>query len=468
VDANADEDGSELGQFKFNLSKTYASAITVNYTISGTADNSDYAEDISSGTITISSGNLFRIMDITPIDDGIQEGDETLILTLASGASYNIGTPNSATVTIADAGLPSVSIVAEDAVAEESGNDPGTFRISRSGPTSSAMDVYIDFTSGTADDSDYSETLSSPITIPAGNSYVDITITPVSDSDGTEGQESVIIDILTSASYVIDAMNATATVNITDAGTAPLPTVEVTAIDNQGEEENQDTATFRFSQDGSSSITVYFSYTFSAMVNTSDYTATHDITAGNIEIPASGSVDVVITPVDDNVTEDEQTITLSLINDSHYNLGTSTSAIISILDNDYPIVTVEATDNTAGESGGTGTFRITHTGSSSIEINYTLSGTASSSDYTSSPSLTGSIWVAGSVDISVSAIDDGTIEPDETLTLTITSASYYTVGSPSTATITIIDNDCGAKNDPCTSDADCCSGDCNEKSGKCK
>jgi Ca2+-binding RTX toxin-like protein len=73
----------------------------VQYTIVGTAtNNSDYNQIPTS--ITIAVGDDSATIDITPIDDNLVEGNETVLLTLVDGTSYDLGTTTSATVTIAD------------------------------------------------------------------------------------------------------------------------------------------------------------------------------------------------------------------------------------------------------------------------------------------------------------------------------------------------------------------------------
>jgi len=60
------------------------------------------------------------------------EGNESVILTLSANLTYVVGSPKSATVTIADDDkLPTVKVVASEANASEDLPKPGTFTISR-------------------------------------------------------------------------------------------------------------------------------------------------------------------------------------------------------------------------------------------------------------------------------------------------------------------------------------------------
>lgn len=100
--------------------------------------------------------------------------------------------------------------------------------------------------------------------------------------------------------------------------------------------------------------------------------------------------------------------------------------------------TVAATDSSATEAGlTTGTFAISRTGSTAaaLTVNYTVSGSATpGSDYIA---LTGSVTIpaaAASAAITVTPIDDTTVEPDETVVVALTPNGAYLVGAPGNAT----------------------------------
>jgi hypothetical protein len=102
TDDTATEQATTTGIFTVTRSGSTASALTVNYTVSGTATSgSDYVA--LSGSVVIPSGQPSAQIVVTPIDDAaVNEGDETVIATLAPDAAYAVDAPNSATVTITD------------------------------------------------------------------------------------------------------------------------------------------------------------------------------------------------------------------------------------------------------------------------------------------------------------------------------------------------------------------------------
>lgn len=141
----------------------------------------------------------------------------------AAASADEIGSPGSAVVS----STSFVSITATDADAAEAGNDPGTFRISRTGSTLSPMTVLFSTSTGAgqATSDDYNPILTSPATIPAGASFVDITITPVDDAI-VESAETVTLTLGDTGSYDVGSP-ASATITIVDNDIANLPPTAV-------------------------------------------------------------------------------------------------------------------------------------------------------------------------------------------------------------------------------------------------
>ncbi|MDB9491293.1 S8 family serine peptidase [Dolichospermum circinale CS-534/05] len=101
------EDGTSNLVYTFTRAGVTSNALTVNYTVGGTATfNSDYAQigatsyTATTGTITFAAGASTATLTIDPTADTTVESDETVALTLASGTGYTIGTTNPVTGTI--------------------------------------------------------------------------------------------------------------------------------------------------------------------------------------------------------------------------------------------------------------------------------------------------------------------------------------------------------------------------------
>ena len=112
---------------------------------------------------------------------------------------------------------PAVSITATDSTAAETGTNPGTFRISRTGSTTSALTVNYTIATGAGqavNGTDYTPLLTGTAIISAGQSFADVTITPVDDSD-IEGNETATLTVVDTADYDLGG-STIATVTIAD------------------------------------------------------------------------------------------------------------------------------------------------------------------------------------------------------------------------------------------------------------
>jgi|GEM_PF-781924 len=102
-DTSAESNGSvSPGEFTIGLSvpNNTGSAITINYTITGTSENGTDYTAINDNAVIIPDGDQTVEIDILPTNDVIQEGTETIILTLANGTGYVLGTAPTRTATV--------------------------------------------------------------------------------------------------------------------------------------------------------------------------------------------------------------------------------------------------------------------------------------------------------------------------------------------------------------------------------
>ncbi len=76
-------------------------AITVSYTMSGTASAGTDYEGVS-GTVTLGLGVNSATVVITPLADSVLESPESVLLTVVAGASFSVGTPATAALLIDD------------------------------------------------------------------------------------------------------------------------------------------------------------------------------------------------------------------------------------------------------------------------------------------------------------------------------------------------------------------------------
>ena len=246
-----------------------------------------------------------------------------------------------------------------------------------------------------------------------------------------------------STSYVCDTSATTATVTITDDDT---PVVTVSVPDPYATEGGQDTGVFMITRSGSTAapLTVYY-----GLYGTASYGTDYAGLSGQVTIPAgASSAPVVISPYDDDIGEPAETVVLALttFNDA-YSVGSPYMGTVTILDNnDAPVVSVRP--GATGVEGGANAsiiFRSSggSTGSGTVTVNYSVSGTATpGSDYTAL-SGTVNVPVNGVTDttVTIPVLNDTLAEPTESVVVTILPGTGYVVNNNGTATTYIRDND---------------------------
>lgn len=339
-DTSAAEAGPDIGEFRITRTGDTGSPLTVRYSIGGTAGNgADY--QTLSGTATIAAGSSIANLAVRPIDDSQVESSETVVLTLASDNAYLVGSPNNATVTIADndqppptpGTRPTVTVVASDPAAAESG-DPGAFTISRSGG-GTAMPLTVRYTMGeeARNGVDY-QLLSGSVTIPAGATSATVTVVPIDDAL-VESDEPLMLMLFgyTGAPYLVGRPDG-ATVTIVDNDNIPArPTITVVASDATASESG-DTAVFTVRRTGSTAAAVTVRYTMGEQAkNGVDY----QLLSGSVTIPAgASSATVTVVPINDVIHESNEPVMLMLFGytGAPYIVGKPDGATIMILDND--------------------------------------------------------------------------------------------------------------------------------------
>ena len=120
--------------------------------------------------------------------------------------------------------------------------------------------------------------------------------------------------------------------------------VTVTASDGNAAEAGADAGTIMFTRSGDNTAALVVSIATSGTATSgSDYTALPT----SVTIPAgSASVNLIVTPVDDSASESAESVTVTVMAGTGYDVGTASSATVSIADNDV------ATGNSGGGGGG--------------------------------------------------------------------------------------------------------------------
>jgi hypothetical protein len=209
---------TNYGTLTFTRTGDSTLALTVNYTLSGTAIKwDDYRRPVQGDmpvSIVIPAGASSYTMNIAAIGNEYNVNPETASLTLSTDPTYTVGASSSAAISIvsnAVVTLPTVTVAATDASASRVGLDPGVFTVTRTGSTSASLTLNYSLGGSAVNSTDYN-TLATSVTIPAGATTVALTVTPKS-SASCVGSEAAVLSLAANSAYTIGA-NSTATVTI--------------------------------------------------------------------------------------------------------------------------------------------------------------------------------------------------------------------------------------------------------------
>ncbi|MCI0537592.1 MAG: hypothetical protein L0Z50_20450 [Verrucomicrobiales bacterium] len=343
---------------------------------------------------------------------------------------------------------PVVTVTATDATAGEAGTGEGagTLRFSRTGSTTSGLTANYTVGGTAGSGTDYNS-IGTMVAFAAGSATADKTVNVIEDTL-VEVDETVIVSLGAGGGYTVGTPNsATVTIKNDD-----LPVVTVTATDPVAGEpgSGQEKGKFTFSRTGPTTAALTANYTVGGSAASGpDYTpigTTVTFAAGS----ATKTKNVIV--ADDSDVEPNETVEVTLAAGSGYSVGSPSAATVTIEDDDVPsaVVTVAATDSIAGEPGSgqdKGKFTFSRTGptTAALTVNYSVGGSAASGpDYT--PIGTTVTFAAGAATKikNVIVADDGDVESDETVVVTLAAGSGYSVGSPGAATVTIQDDDAPA------------------------
>ena len=429
---------------------TFAEDRTVTVSVGATDDEAvsgtDY-EPVSGFTITIAAGRSSgsAAFTLTPIDDRVIEGDETITV---AGASTGL-VVNGTVVTVVDDDHTELTLTASPAsVSEDAGSTEVTVTAETDGDTF-ADDRTVTVTVGADGDgaesgSDYATVSGFTITIAAGRSSGSavLTLRPIDDTV-IEGDEAVTV-AGTSPGLVVhdtevtivddDYTEITLTANpasVAEDADATEVTVTATTDGDTFADDRTVTVTVGADADGAESGTDY--------ATVSGFTIT--ITAGR----SSGSAAFTLTPIDDTVIEGDEPITVS---------GTSKGLVVNgtrvtIVDDDHTEITLTADPASVSEDAGSTEVTVTASTDGdtfatertvTVTVGADADGAESGSDYEPVSGFTITIAAgqsSGSAAFTLTPVDDTVIEGDQTVTVAGASTGLTVNGTR----VTIVDDD---------------------------
>ncbi|SER79561.1 beta strand repeat-containing protein, partial [Flavobacterium frigoris] len=402
------------------LSTVTITNTTVTLAYSGNATNgSDYTA--SSTIITIAAGSTTGTVTISPIDDDIYEGSETVIADITNvtgGCASELGA-QTATVTITDNDdAPDVTI--GDATIVEGGIL--SFPVSLSNPSATTITLTLGFTNVTTSNGDYTTT-PVVVTFLAGATTATATVQTTEDTIA-ESTETFTVGI-TSSTGTVGSTTATATGTITDNDDAPDVTIGDATIAEGG------ILSFPVSLSNPSATTITLTLGLTNVTTSNgDYTTAPVVVTF---LAGATTATATVQTTEDTIAESTETFTVGITSSTGTVGSTTATATGTIIDNNTAPTVTGITPSIATEGDAVVfDFELSNPSAVDVEYTFTLStGTAGSSDYTTTDVKVTVLAGATTGTVSVPTTIDTIDESDETFTIHNGAVS---------ATGTIIDN----------------------------
>jgi hypothetical protein len=415
-------------------------AVTVPYTVSGTATGEGEDHDLAGGSFLIPAGSLTDEVSFNVTDDLLVEGDETVIVTLGEPQNALLGEPGQQTITIQDNDVEPVLRLtsAEQAVPESIG--VVTVTVELTAPTGLAVTVPYTV-NGTATGGGIDHDLADgSFLIPAGSLTDEVSFN-VTDDLLVEGDETVIVTLGEPQRALLgDPGQQTITIEDDDV----VPVVRLSQPSQVFLEGiGVVTVTTELTAPTGDAVTVPFTVSGTATGGGVD----HDLADG-VFVIASGRLTDTVTflVVDDNLYEPGESVVVTLGQPSNAIPGTPDQQTITILNNDpRPEVAFSSPTFTVKEDVESVTITVTLTGATALTatVDYAIEdGTATAGDdYVAvSSTLTFTPGIT-SLAYSISILDDIQPEPRETASLILSNPGHAVIGDNNPATLTILDDD---------------------------
>ena len=434
ADAEAVTEGAALA-FPVRLSNPSAAAITIAYSLAGSATAGTDYTDGGGGSVTFAPGDVEATISLATVDDGADEAEETVEVTLAlpvpDPGLATLGASSTASGRIRDDEVPVVTAAAEAATVTEGAD--AVFVLTRTGLVSEALAVSFEVTGGGAV---LAGEPPGEATFEADAATVRVVLETANDTTD-EPDAALTLALADGDSWDLGAPSA-ATVTVEDNDAPPA----VSIADAPAVMEGESLAfPVRLSHPSAAEIVVAYTLGGTAAAG-DDYT---DGGAGSVAFAAgSTEAEIALATVDDDADEPEETVavTLAAPDPALAVPGASSTASGAIADDDLPVVTVEAEAGTVSE-GAEAVFVLTRAGvvSEALAVPFTVTDT---DRILVSNAPAGATFAAGAATARVAlatADDDVAGEADVLVTLALADGAAWRLGALSEAAVTVRDDD---------------------------
>ena len=399
-------------------------------------------------TIPANETSATATFTLAPLEDRIDEADETVIVTGISN-TVGVGVPETVEITLADNDdAPVLALDVDPARIAENGGTATVTVTTGEGSTFAEERTITLALAGTATRGEDYRLDSTTVQLPAGigtqASAATVTVTGLNDVVA-EADETILIG------GAVDgvAFGTQQTVTIEDDEGAPQVTLVLTP-DSVGENGGEGRVTATASPASAEAFTVTVSAVAVDPAVAGDFT----LAGATLSFAADATMstgEVTITAVDNDVDAPDKMVTVSG-SVSLEGVGALADVSLMIVDDDEPgvpetpVVTLVLTPDSVGENGGEG--RVTATASPASAEAFTVTVSAVAVD----PAVAGDFTQAGATlsfaadatastgEVTITAVDNDVDAPDKMVTVS-GSVSLDGVTAPADVSLTIVDDD---------------------------
>jgi uncharacterized delta-60 repeat protein len=421
--------------FDVHLNVQPSSNVQINV-ISG--DTGEVGIDKAVLTFSPANWNVPQSVTVTGIDDVIDDGDQTTLITLSiddanSDDFFDQLLDQYIQVVTLDDDIvsPELSLTIDrESIAENAGSSAATATVSRSGSTSTALTVLL------SSDDTSEATVPLTVTIPVGQSEVQFPIDAVDDAidDGTR----TVTITATAANFI----SGSDTVDVSDNDTAGIT---VSAISGNTTEAGG-TASFTVVLTSEPTANVVIGVSSSDTSEGTVSTTSLVFTAANWGTPQTVTVTGADDATDDGDIAYNIVMASAVSTDVNYNGVDIPDALVTNVDNDTAGITVSAISGNTTEAGGTASFTVVLASEPTANVVIGVSSTDASEGTVSTASLvfTAANWNTPQ-SVTVTGMDDLFVDGDVGYNIVLGTAASadlaYNGLNPADLTVVNLDND---------------------------
>ncbi len=408
----------------------------------------DYTAATSPKQVEIPIGATSVTITVPVAGDARYESDETFFVNLRTPIKAKIAKGQAVAAIVNDDAVPTLSIAGASVAEGDSGTTVASLPVTLSAPSGTATTVHYATSDGSATAGEDYTAKTGDLTIPPGATNAAVTVAVTGDTT-VETNETFSLTLSSPVNAELATPSGTVTiVNNDPAGASALSIADAPAVTEGNSGTANASFTVTLSSPSASPVVVNYTTADGTALAGSDYqagsttvTIAPGILVATITVPVTGDV----------LDEDNETFYVNIATSAAGIGVTDPQGTVTITDNDNPpTISLAAAEVSEGDTGlSTLSFTATLSAPSgrATSTTYATGGAGSATadgDYQATPNGTVA-FDAGEVikTIPVQVIGDTAVEPDETLTLTLSNANLVNLGagSPMAATGTIFDDD---------------------------